>query len=567
MRLRLPQLLALILTGLLVLAGCATIPRNSMVQQIEAESNQEESQPFRFDAQGPTEGSDARRIVEGFVEAGRSVLEDYALSREFMTPELGADWRGDSRTLIYEAMNVLTGADSNRYTIQLEISGEIDAMGVYTQEPEHSTRAVDVEVTKVEDQWRISKAPDGIMLESSSFSKIFSPQTIYFYDSSFNYLVPDVRWFTSGAGTTTSMVEALLAGPAPYLQNAVVSAFSPASTLVRSAVPVQDGVATVDLSAESIRESSDRAKQLMQQQVEQTLTALSSVSTVRMLQEETEVTLGAPAANFVTAQINPSTPDTLIAISNESLVYVKGRSIIPVGGVPDISAYHPRNPAMSAVGNRYAFLNGKSTQLMTINESGRVGLAATGGALIRPSIDVAGWTWTADNAAEHPLLVVPEDVAGQGEARPISVSWLEDTKVTSLSISRDGARALIVAEKNNESTVYIAGIVRDADGVPRGLSDEPMKVYPSVPVSTAVWDSDRSIIVAKLSTTEQVAAEQLTFEHGSERLGLLLGMTGITSGVGDLRPVYAETSEELYTRVGNSWHALDDYAKDVAYPG
>lgn len=165
------------------------------------------------------------------------------------------------------------------------------------------------------------------------------------------------------------------------------------------------------------------------------------------------------------------------------------------------------------------------------------------------------------------LLVVPEDVAGQGEARPISVSWLEDTKVTSLSISRDGARALIVAEKNNESTVYIAGIVRDADGVPRGLSDEPMKVYPSVPVSTAVWDSDRSIIVAKLSTTEQVAAEQLTFEHGSERLGLLLGMTGITSGVGDLRPVYAETSEELYTRVGNSWHALDDYAKDVAYPG
>src|SRR5699024_8596129 len=141
-----------------------------------------------------------------------------------------------------------------------------------------------------------------------------------------------VRWFTSGAGTTTSMVEALLAGPAPYLQNAVVSAFSPASTLVRSAVPVQDGVATVDLSAESIRESSDRAKQLMQQQLEQTLTALSSVSTVRMLQEETEVTLGAPAANFVTAQINPSTPDTLIAISNESLVYVKGRSIIPVGG-------------------------------------------------------------------------------------------------------------------------------------------------------------------------------------------------------------------------------------------
>ncbi|PRA01503.1 hypothetical protein CQ010_02705 [Arthrobacter sp. MYb211] len=567
MRLRLLRVLTIVFTGLLILSSCAAIPRNSTVQKIEAESDQGESQPFRFDAQGPTEGADARRIVEGFVEAGRSVLEDYALSREFMTPELGADWRGNTRTLIYEAMNVLTGAESNRYTVQLEISGEVDAMGVYTQEPEHSTRAVDVELTQVDNQWRISNAPDGIMLESSSFSKIFAPQTIYFYDASYQYLVPDVRWFTSGAGTTTSMVEALLAGPAPYLQNAVVSAFSPASTLVRSAVPVRDGTATVDLSAESLSDASDHAKQLMQQQLEKTLSPLSSVSIVRMLQDETEVTLGSPSANFVPALINPSTPDTLIAISNESLVYVKGRSIIPVGGVPDISAFHPRHPAMSAVGNRYAFLNGKGTQLMTISESGSVSVAAQGGALIRPSMDIAGWTWTADNTAEHPLLVVPEDVAGQGEVRPISVSWLEDTKISSLAISRDGARALIVAEENDEAKVYVAGIVRDADGVPRGLTDEPMEIFPDVPVSTAVWDSDRSIIVAELSATEQVAAEQITFEHGSERLGLLLGMSGITSGVGDRRPVYAETSEELYTRVGNSWHALDDYAKDVAYPG
>lgn len=561
------RLFIILLSGVLVLAGCSVIPRNSPVQQIEAAVNEGESDPYRFEAEGPIEDADARGIVEGFVEAGRSVIDDYSLSREFMTPALSAQWRGDTRTLIYQALNVLTGANGNSFTLQLEIIGEVDSNGVYTEQPHHSTRDVEVEVTKVDDQWRISKAPDGIMVESTSFSKIFSPQTIYFYDASYQYLVPDVRWFTSGAGTATSMVEAILAGPAPYLQNAVVSAFSPASSLVRPAVPVQDGTATIDLNAASLSDASDLAKQLMQQQLKETLTQLSTVSRVKMLQTETEVNLGATDPKFVEAQVNPSTPDTLIGISKDALVYVKGMSIIPVGGIPDVSGYHPREPAMSPVGNRYAFLNGQHTQLLTTKEDGALVVAASGKKLIAPSMDVAGWTWTADNGAKNPLLVAPEDTATMGASRPINVSWLEGEKINSIRVSRDGARALIVATHQGEAQVYVAGIVRDAEGAPRGLVDEPMQIYPDVPANTATWESDRSVIVAELSDTELVTAQQVTFEHGRESLASLLGMTGITSGVGDRRPVYAETVDRLSTRVGSSWRALDDFAKDVSYPG
>lgn len=567
MRAKLISSIAMILSAMLVLGGCASIPRTSTVQQIEAESDDSGGESYSYAADGPAEGADARAIVEGFVEAGRSVAEDYAVAREFMNTQLRNSWRGDTQTLIYEAFNVVNGADANQYTVQLEITGEVDAQGVRTNYPDHSTRAVDVVVAKSNGEWRITEAPDGIMLEASTFTKIFAAQTLYFYDASFAYLVPDVRWFTSGSGTTTSMVEALLDGPAPYLQNAVLSAFSSASELVRSAVPVRDGQATIDLSADTFTDSTDRALLLMQQQLEATLTSLSQVESVKMLREESEINLASSGTTIEPAEINPSTQDTLIGIYDQSLVYVKGRSIIPVGGLPDVSSYNPSDPAMSPVGNRYAFLNGTRTQLWGIDDSGTLRLSLEGEDLIQPSMDVAGWTWTADNGASTPIMAIPADTEMKGEARPIDVAWLEGAQIDSLRISRDGARALLVATKDKKTSVYVAGVIRDAEGVPRGLTDSPMKIYPEVPVNTALWDSDSSIIVAELGDDEAVEAAQITFEGGSEHLQLLLGMVGIATGVGNRREVYAETNEKLYTRVGNSWHQLDDFAQDVAYPG
>ncbi|MFK0082494.1 LpqB family beta-propeller domain-containing protein [Glutamicibacter sp. NPDC090743] len=559
--------LAIILAAALAISGCASIPRTSTVQQIEAGTDTSGAESYSYAADGPAAGADARAIVEGFVEAGRSVSEDYAVSREFMDAHLSNTWRGDTQTLIYDAFNVVNGADANKYTIQLEITGEVDAHGVRTDYPDHSTRAVDIEVAKVDDEWRITKAPDGTMLEASTFTKIFAAQTLYFYDASFAYLVPDIRWFTSGSGTTTSMVEALLAGPAPYLQNAVVSAFSTASGLVRSAVPVRDGEATIDLNSNTFADATDRSILLMKQQMEATLTSLAPVDSVKLLREENEVNLSTEDTNFEPATSNPSTQDTLIGISDQYLVYVKGLSIIPVGGVPDISGYNPRDPAMSPVGNRYAFLNGRRTQLWGIDDKGSLRLSLEGEELIQPSMDLAGWTWTADNGAATPIRAVPADTEMKGEARPIDVAWLEDAQIDSLRISRDGARALIVATIGKTTSVYVAGVIRDAEGVPRGLTDSPMKIYPEVPVNTALWDSDRSIIVAELGDDQAVEAAQITFEGGSEHLQLLLGMVGIATGVGSRREVYAETNEKLYTRVGNSWHELEDFAQDVAYPG
>ena len=138
--------LAIILAAALAISGCASIPRTSTVQQIEAGTDTSGAESYSYAADGPAAGADARAIVEGFVEAGRSVSEDYAVSREFMDAQLSNTWRGDTQTLIYDAFNVVNGADANKYTIQLEITCDVDALCVRTYYRDHSTRSVDIEV-------------------------------------------------------------------------------------------------------------------------------------------------------------------------------------------------------------------------------------------------------------------------------------------------------------------------------------------------------------------------------------------------------------------------------------
>lgn len=564
-----PRMLLAVLLGIvLVLTGCSQIPRNSPVQSIALDgSGTDADGNVQFDLPGPTPDATPREIVEGFIEAGIAAQDDYKTARQFLDPKQGGVWKGSVRTLVYDARpSVIPGTNPNTFTIQLEVVSEVDAAGIMTELPAHTTRAVDVALAKVDGQWRISQLPDGIMLDKASFSHVFAPQTLYFYDVSYAYAVPDVRWFPTRTGVAAVMVEALLAGPAPYLENAVVSAFPPGSSLVRSSVPIESQRATVDLKSATFLDSTELARQQMQQQLELSLGGLGTVRSVVMTDGQSEVKIGPKDPDFQVAEVNAPVPDTQIGVLDKALYYLKGKSLRLVGGIGNISGYDPHLPAMSPQGNRYAFLNGSLTKLVAIDEEGRSSVVATGRDLVRPSMDAHGWTWTVDNSSTTSVLAVPEDTVLNGKVRPITADWLEHAKVSSLRVSRDGTRALIVSSKGGETSVTISGILRDADGAPRGFAP-PKKLYPEVPVTQAVWSSDVSVIVSATSSTEKVAAEEIGLTGTRVTYLPLLGMLDLSAGPGERRPVYAETKDRIYTRVGSSWHEMEIMVRDLSYPG
>ncbi|GAA4370051.1 LpqB family beta-propeller domain-containing protein [Paeniglutamicibacter cryotolerans] len=560
-------LLALFLGTVAVLGSCASIPHSGPVGSIAPDGQNEESNTYTFDAIGPRAGASPQEVIEGFYQAGIAAQDDFKVAREFLTPEAAGTWKGSVSTRVYDAApSVVTGSKTGDYSIQFEMLSTVDEHGVMTRQPANTSQALPLSLLKVDNEWRISRVPDGTLLEQSNFSVQFSAHSIYFYDPGFHYAVPDIRWFPKRAGLPASMVEAILAGPAPYLKNAVVSAFSEGSSLVRSSVPVESNKAVVDLTPLSFSDASDTTRHLMQQQLELTLTQVGAVRDVVMTEDQREVKLGVPGAGFVPAEINPSVPDTQIAISNNMLVYYQGNSVVPVGGVQDISAYGPIYPAMSPSGNRYAFLNASRSKLVAVNDKGNAQVVATGTDLVPPSLDASGWTWTVDHGAPTQVLAVPADIAKDGRVRPIAAEWLKDSHVSSLRVSRDGTRAVIVAKHGDTVSVNISGILRDSEGFPRGFA-KPMRLYPSVPVSRAVWDSDSSVIVMQADADAPVTAERITLSGGSKEFLPLLGMTGLSAGAGERRWVYAETPDGIYSRTGNTWHEQDGKARYLSYPG
>ncbi|WP_181149677.1 LpqB family beta-propeller domain-containing protein [Arthrobacter sp. MYb227] len=562
---QLRRTLFLLLGVILVITGCSSIPRNGPVQAIQVDGGTSGTGAY-FSPSGPKLDASPREIIEGFIEAGIGPQDDYKIAREFLNPKQVGIWKGAVQTLVYDSRpSVISGSKENTYTIQLEVVAEIDGYGVMTELPAHSTRAIDMNLEKVDGQWRISKLPDGTMIDRDSFNGLFGAQPIYFYDASFQYAVPDIRWFPKRAGLPAAMVEALLKGPAPYLENAVVSAFPSGSSLVRAAVPVEGTQATVDLNSATFIDATELSRQQMQQQLDLTLKDTNSIRTVVMSDEQREVKIGAADPQFKIALKNAAVPETQIAILDRTLSFVKGKSINRVE-INDISGYDPRYPAMSPLGNRFAFLDGASKRLFTVDESGRSRVVASGTSLVRPSIDASGWTWTVDNGAKTRILAVPEDTVLNGKVRPIAADWLDGTKVSSIRISRDGTRALIVSARAGVTSVSVSGVLRDSDGTPRGFAP-PMYLYPSVPTTSAVWDSDSSVIVSASDATASVTAERINFAGKPEKFQPLLGMIGLSAGPGDRRPVFAETKDQLFTRVGNSWHPMDELAHDLSYPG
>ncbi|MGW9551201.1 LpqB family beta-propeller domain-containing protein [Citricoccus zhacaiensis] len=559
-------LCAALLAGLLLLSGCAHLPQSGPVGTSDPLPGAENQVNYSFTPAGPAEDASPEDIIRGFLTAGTGTQDDYATAREFLTEEAAEAWNPEARTLVYnETPTVVPSAQDNQYEVQIEVDSVVDERGIMNRMPANTSEAVGFALTQEDGQWRIAQAPGGTMLESAQFRALFASHELYFYDQSYAYAVPDLRWFLNRSGSAADIVGALLDGPAPYLDGAVRTAFQAGSELSRPSVPVDAGSAKVDLTRQTVESADPLMRQRMQQQLELTLDGLNHVSSVEMSVDLNPLDLGSVADNFEPAQINPGVGSTQVAVANGELVYFEGDATVPVGGLQlDIDG-GPVDPAMSLDGTRFAVLNGDRTQMVSAGTDGSQELELEGENLTRPSFDSSGWTWTVDHANGTRIMAL--QTSDQDEAPlEISAEWLGDRTVQALRISRDGTRAAIVAGEGESSHLYLSGVIRDSEGVPRGLGS-PVRLEPTVPVSDVNWVSDQKLLVAATSSTSSVEAQLVGLDGSLDTLRPLLGMTGFSTGPGD-NPIYAETAEAVHTLAGSTWRSqAGAVAHDMAFPG
>ncbi len=553
---------------LFVMSGCAAIPTGGPVGKSDPLAPRSNSVNVNFQQFSPVDGASPESIIRGFVESGTGVNDDFQVARQYLTPGLAQSWAPDKRTLVFtDTFSVAPGADKDSYNITFEVVSTVDGTGVLTPAKPGSTEEMALQLVQVEGQWRIAKAPDGLVLSEATFQTLFSPFSLYFYDPSFTYGVPDVRWLAGRSPrTSTSIVKAMLNGPAPYLKGAVVSAFPNGIALDRDSVPVTGGVAKIGLTADPLLATSVKQRQQMRAQLLTTMQkSLNTVTEVKFLADEREIDMGGPGDIAGPMIVENAVPPTQVALAKDELVTFDGTKIAPIPNMVSIQGLLPAVPAVSYAGRNFAFRAGAGNQIYSVVPGQQPVLAIAGVALSPPSFGPNGWLWSAAGDGSGTVIAIKPDEAGAlGKPVVMTVPWLVGQQVSTLRISRDGTRALVVSEASGVNMVSITGLFRTGD-VPKEFT-EPLTLMHADSPTLGVWAGESSVAVMAPSATEPVAIQILDLARPPVRMDELRGIEWMSAGSG-VRNVHAQTASEFYSNVGNSWAVVAKALRQASFAG
>ncbi|WP_258802672.1 LpqB family beta-propeller domain-containing protein [Pseudarthrobacter sp. NS4] len=553
---------------LVLLAGCARIPTAGPVGKSSEGSAGNLSAPVFLPA-APQPGASPETIIDYFYRAGSGYEDDYAVARQYLTQALSVSWKPDQRALVYRDARVVSTETENVFNYELDVAYSVDADGIATQSPEGTIEKIPVTVTQVDGEWRISAIPDGTAIAEETFKVIYGAYPIYFYDPTFTFAVPDVRWFIRNK-TVKAMTSALLAGPAPYLRGAVASAFPSGIKLARESVPVVSGAAQVDLTAKELVETSPADRLRMQMQLTLTFRSQPDVVNVELRANQDLVRVEDDGSVLPPVQ-DKSVPSRQIAISDNELVRYENNRVSPLPDMQPVSALAPRLPAESPVSQTAAFLNDSRTTLYSIIPGQPARALTTRGTLSRPSFGLSDWVWTAGPGANGATEVVAYRPAGVAEGASVpsvtlTPAWLAGRTVKEFRISREGVRALVISEQNGKTRVQIAGIIRGGDGTPRELT-APVTLATESNPDQGAWVSDTTVAVMKGSAASNVTPELLSLASGQpQQLAPWPGLVALSAGNG-AEEVYAQSAEGIFQRLGNGWSPQIKGPIDPSFPG
>ncbi|WP_449373518.1 LpqB family beta-propeller domain-containing protein [Arthrobacter psychrolactophilus] len=554
---------------LLLLSACAVIPTHGSVGKSDPLTPRNNEVNVGLQQFAPVEGASPESIIRGFVDSGTGLSDDFQYARQYLTPGLAQSWAPDKRTLVYkDTFSVTPGSEKDTFQLKFNVVSSVDATGVLTPVQGSKTENLTIKMVQVDGEWRISQTPDGVMLTEATFQTLFSPISLYFYDPTFSNGVPDVRWLAGRSSrTATAIVKAMLAGPAPYLQGAVVSAFPNGIALERDSVPVSDaGVAKVGLTAQLLLETSVKQRQQMQTQLMVTLQkSLNTVTEVQLLADDREVDMGGTVDAGKPITIDNPVPSAQVAVAKNELVTFDGTKVSAIPGMPSVASLLPSVPAMSYSGTSFAFRSGAGNQIYAVGPELAPTLAISGVSLTAPSFAPNGWLWAAAGDGSGTIIALnPNDGATLEKPVVLTIPWLVGQEVTSLRISRDGARVLIVSHSEGESLVSIAGIIKAAD-IPKDLTT-PLNLSHTGAPTLGVWTGESSVAVTATSTTAAVNIEILDLALAPVALEELSGIEWISAGSG-VRNVHAQTATQYYSNAANSWEVISKEIRYASFAG
>lgn len=546
------KLLATVLAAftLIALVGCAQLPQTSAIKQGPSVQSALSNDYLYYSPSGPVDGQDIRGILAGFINAATGPQNDYAVAREFLTGSLRTTWSPNDEVLIQQGPLDTVVSSDNTASVTVGVSARIDANGHYEAQSTSSKRVLQFAFKKVKNQWRISEAPNVTVLIRPVFDVIFHSYAVYYFDHSFNYLVPDLRWFPARASTATRLVTAILNGPSNWLLPATEKTMPYDTKLAIDAVGIDGDTAVVNLNAAALR-ATQSERQYFMAQLKATLTQLSGVSKVEMLIERSQQQVATyTPATASGASYSPVAliDDTLTQLAAPAGAKISGtKALVRQLGATDFAVTDDMHLlALRSPSGVYRIRMDQSTPTPYLVDSRANSL--------KPHFDSRGILWSVTSDGLSSIQVTPES----GTSVWLNVSWLAKYKVRDYALSNEGARiAFVIQNDKGLVKTVVASVIRNKLGIPVAIGNPIVIPGPSSVVSVD-WAGATSLLVLATDSVGDSVVQMLPLSGPVKSVGTLSQGATVMSSDGGANVFVLTTAKTLLQFRGYAWTVLAD---------
>jgi hypothetical protein len=492
-------LAAFVVIAALVLSACAGLPVSGPVNPGLAAGEDAGSPEFLFRPDEPQPGATPEQIVEGFIRAGSGPgpAANWEVARMFLAPSIRETWKPEASVTIdvpddREPVSPSEGA----VELSLVTVATVDSTGAYL--PDAGVTQLSFRLAQQDDgEWRITEAPDGVVIDREVFSSVFHRYSLMYFDPTWQFLVPDVRWFPT-TNAATRVADALVNGsPSGWLADSVVNAFPESVSLARPSVPLESGVAQVTLSREALLVESTTLDR-MQTQLAASL-ATANVSGAQMLVASTPLT-----AEAVSTRSTRVTGPPLVQ-TEDGFGFLAGDELTPIAGLSDAMELVAPAAIQVSPDRDFAAVRLVDGGVARVPADGPIAVIDTRPALVDPSADPFGYIWSVPR--DQPSAITAFSVVGQ--QFPVADAWPGASEIVAMALSRDGTRIAALLVTGGRSEVWIAGIVRGTEAVPVRLGEAVPLGPLAGPGSGLAWLDDTTVGVLSTDAAGALFTEQL----------------------------------------------------------